>query len=63
MAPPSPRELAARRHLERALRVVGPALDLVLLAGDRLSRVVDRSDDEPLPAIRYPGTAPTLPRR
>jgi hypothetical protein len=63
MAPPSPRELAARRHLERALRVVGPALDLVLVAGDRLSRAVDRSDDEPLPAIRYPGTAPTLPRR
>jgi len=45
------------------LRVVGPALDLVLVAGDRLSRVVDRSDDEPLPAIRYPGIAPTLPRR
>ena len=45
------------------MRVVGPALDLVLVAGDRLSRVVDRSDDEPLPAIRYPGAAPTLPRR
>jgi hypothetical protein len=63
MTPPSPRELAARRHLEQVLRVVGPALDLVLLAGDRLSRVVDRSDDEPLPAIRYPGIAPTLPIR
>jgi hypothetical protein len=63
MAPPSPRELTARRYLERTLRVVGPALDLVLLAGDRLSRAVDRSDDEPLPAIRYPGIAPTLPRR
>ena len=63
MAPPSPRELAARRHVERALRVVGPALDLVLLAGDRLSRVVDRSDDEPLPAIRYPGAVPPLTHR
>jgi hypothetical protein len=63
MALPSSRQLAARHRLEQALRVVGPALDLVLLAGDRLSRAVDRSDDEPLPAIRYPGTAPTLPRR
>jgi hypothetical protein len=31
-----------------------PGLDLVLLAGDRISRVVDRSDDEPVPAIRFP---------
>jgi hypothetical protein len=54
MAPPSPRQLAARRRLEAVLRFAGPALDLVLVAGDRLSRAVDRSDDEPLPAIRYP---------
>jgi hypothetical protein len=64
MAPPSPRQLAARHRLEQALRIVGPALDLVLLAGDRLSRAVaDSGADEPLPAIRYPGAAPTLPRR
>lgn len=63
MAPPSPRQLVARHRLEQVLRVVGPALDLVLLAGDRLSRAVDRSDDEPLPTIRYPGVAPTLLRR
>jgi len=63
MAPPSPRQLAVRHRLEQALRVVGPALDLVLLAGDRLSRVVDSGADEPLPAIRYPGDARTLPRR
>ena len=60
MAPPSQCQLAARGRLERVLRVVGPALDLVLLAGDRLSRAVDRSDEgaEPLPAIRYPGARP-----
>ncbi|HWV85261.1 MAG TPA: hypothetical protein VNZ62_07415 [Capillimicrobium sp.] len=63
MAPPSPRQLVLRHRLEQALRVVGPALDLVLLAGDRLSRVVDRSGDEPLPAIRYPGSGRGLPRR
>lgn len=63
MAPPSPRQYVAHpsvaaRRLERVLRVAGPALDLVLLAGDRLSRAVDRSDDEPLPAIRYPSARP-----
>ncbi len=64
MAPPSPTELAARRRLEQVLRVAGPALDPVLLAGDRLSRAVDRSDDEPLPAIRYPSghRPPSRPR-
>jgi len=63
MAPPSPRQYVAHpsvaaRRLERVLSVAGPALDLVLLAGDRLSRAVDRSDDEPLPAIRYPSARP-----
>jgi hypothetical protein len=63
MAPPSSRQLAARHRVEQALRVAGPALDVLLLAGDRLSRMVDRSDDEPLPAIRYPGQSRSLPRR
>jgi hypothetical protein len=62
MAPPSSSQLAARHRIEQVLRVVAPALDLVLLAGDRLSRVVDRSDDEPLPAVRYPGAHPLLSR-
>lgn len=62
MAPPTPRQLAARARIESVLRLVAPALDLVLLAGDRLSRVADRSDDEPLPAIRYPTEARPLRR-
>jgi len=33
---------------------MAPALDTVLVAGDRISRVADRSDDEPVPAIRFP---------
>jgi hypothetical protein len=60
MAPPSPIEIAARRRLEQVLRLAAPALDLVLLAGDRLSRAVDSGDDEPLPAIRYPGASRPL---
>ncbi|HEU4655964.1 MAG TPA: hypothetical protein VFR97_00480 [Capillimicrobium sp.] len=62
MAPPSPRQIAARERVEQLLRVVAPVLDLVLLVGDRVSRAVDRSDDEPLPAIRYPTEARPLQR-
>lgn len=60
MAPPSSTEVAARRRVEQILRFAAPVLDLVLLAGDRLSRAVDRSDEEPLPAIRRQGATPPL---
>jgi hypothetical protein len=57
VAPPSPTQLAWRGRIEAALRVVGPALDLLLFAGDRVSRAVDRSDDEldSLPPADVPG--------
>jgi hypothetical protein len=59
VAPLSPTQLAWRGRIETALRVVGPALDLLLAVGDRVSRAVDRSgeDLDGLP----PATAP--PRR
>jgi hypothetical protein len=50
VAPPSPTQLAWRRRIEAVLGVAGPALDLLLAAGDRLSRVVARDDPEALPA-------------
>jgi hypothetical protein len=62
MAPPSPRQIAARQRVEQLIRLAAPFLDAVLLAGDRISRAVDRSDDEPLPAIRYPTEARPLRR-
>jgi hypothetical protein len=62
MAPPTAPQLAAAHRLEQVLRLVAPALDLVLAVGDRVSRVVDRSDDEPIRAIRPRGTGRTLPR-
>lgn len=49
MAPPSPTQLAWRGRIEAVLRLAGPALDLVLATGDRLSRLVDRGDDDPVP--------------
>jgi hypothetical protein len=49
--PPTPTQLVWRGRIEAVLRVAAPALDLVLAAGDRLSRVVERDEIEP-PAAR-----------
>jgi hypothetical protein len=61
VAPPSPTQLAWRGRIEAVLRVAAPALDLLLAAGDRVSRAVDR--DEPDPALPGPGerAAPVVP--
>lgn len=44
MAPPTPTQLAWRGRIETAIRVARPALDLVLAAGERISRAVERED-------------------
>jgi len=54
MAPPTPTQVRRRNRVELLIRIAQPALDLLLAAGDRLSRVVDRSEDQPVPAIRFP---------
>jgi hypothetical protein len=43
MANLSPSQRGARRRIEGALRLASPLLDLVLAAGDRISRITDRS--------------------
>jgi hypothetical protein len=45
--PPTPTQLAWRGRIEAVLRIAAPALDLVLAAGDRLSRVVEREEIDP----------------
>jgi hypothetical protein len=42
MAPPTPAQLRTRERVERVIGVLAPALDLLLAAGDRVSRVVER---------------------
>ena len=49
MAPLSPGQLRTRRRVETVIRVMAPALDLVLAAGDRVSRIVERDDPEYYP--------------
>jgi hypothetical protein len=50
--PPTPTQLAWRERIESVLRVVAPALDLMLAAGDRVSRIVDRDGPDWTPPRR-----------
>jgi hypothetical protein len=52
VAPPTSTQLAWRGRIEAGLRIAAPFLDLLLAAGDRLSRVVDRDDLEAPPPAR-----------
>jgi hypothetical protein len=52
-----PEQLARRRRIEALIGLAAPALDAVLYAGDRVSRVVGRNQIGPEPA-RRPGLPP-----
>jgi hypothetical protein len=63
MATLTPGQLRTRRRVETVIRVMAPALDLVLAVGDRVSRVVERDDPEYYPPRVARGQdEPTLPR-
>ena len=61
MTPP-PTQLAWRGRIEAVLRVAAPALDLLLAVGDRVSRAVDRDDDD-LDRLPAGSPAPVPSRR
>ena len=52
MAVRSPTQLANRARIERLIRIAAPALDLVLAAGERISRVAGRDQIDPEPSRR-----------
>ena len=52
MAARSPSQLANRARIEGLLRLAAPALDLLLAAGERVSRVAGRNQIEPEPSRR-----------
>ena len=52
MAHRSPSQLRLRRRIEAVIGTVAPVLDVVLFAGDRLSRVAGRNDIDPEPPRR-----------
>ena len=45
MAPLSPSQLRWRDRIESAIGLAAPALDLILAAGERVSRIVSPGDD------------------
>jgi hypothetical protein len=45
----TPDQIRTRRRVESVIRVIAPALDLVLAAGDRISRIVEPEDVEYYP--------------
>jgi len=49
MAPLTPGQLRTRQRVESLIRLMAPALDVVLAVGDRVSRVVERDDPEYYP--------------
>jgi len=49
MPPLTPGQLRTRERIEGVIRLMAPALDLVLAAGDRLSRLVEPEDHEYYP--------------
>jgi hypothetical protein len=52
MPPLTPEQARRRGRVESVIRLAAPALDLLLAAGDRLSRVVEREDVEYYPPRR-----------
>jgi hypothetical protein len=62
VAPLSPSQLRTRARVEGVIRLMAPALDLLLAAGDRVSRVVERDDVEYYPP-RVTRDEPPPPRR
>jgi hypothetical protein len=45
-------QLARRRRIERLIGLAAPALDLLLFAGERVSRVAGRNEIDPDPPRR-----------
>jgi len=43
--PPTPQQLRTRARFESVIGLAAPFLDLVLMAGERVSRIAGRNDD------------------
>jgi hypothetical protein len=62
VAPPTLAQVKTRRRIERGIRLAAPVLDLVLAAGDRISRIVAREDVEYYPPRVTRGESNLPPR-
>jgi hypothetical protein len=57
MAKLTPDQLRTRERVESIIRLMAPALNLMLAVGDRVARIVEPEDPEYYPA-RLEGTEP-----
>ena len=57
MATLTPDQLRTRERVETAIRLMAPALNLVLQAGERLSKIVEPEDPEYYPPRAHHKTA------
>jgi hypothetical protein len=62
VAPPSPTQLAWRGRIETLIRLAQPGLDLLLAAGERISKVVEPADLDWTPPRPVSAPAPPPPR-
>jgi hypothetical protein len=58
VAPLTPDQLRTRGRVEGVIRLMAPALDMVLKAGEQLSRIVEREDSEYYPPRAGTGAEP-----
>jgi hypothetical protein len=58
----TPEQLRTRQRIEGLIRLMSPALDVVLAVGERISRVVEREDVEYYPP-RVTRESPPPPKR
>ena len=61
MAPITPDQLRTRQRVEGLIRLMAPALDVVLAVGERVSRIVEPEDVEYYPPRTTRVTAETAP--
>ena len=59
----TPEQLRKRERAEAVIGLMAPALNLLLAAGDRLSRLVEREDGEYYPPRPRSGAEPPPARR
>jgi hypothetical protein len=59
----TPDQVRTRRRVESVIRLMAPALDVVLAVGDRVSRIVEREDVEYYPPRVTRGSETTPQRR
>ena len=59
----TPDQVRTRRRVESVIRLMAPALDVVLAVGDRVSRIVEREDVDYYPPRVTRGSETTPQRR